>query len=108
MGADILKLPLTYNGNQYVLIFLDYLKKWVEAFSITDQKAETVACVLKRSSADMVLQNVCYQIEVPTFSRNSLPSHANQETKYLWVSSADRRASGHIPQMFDFDAVDAC
>ena len=46
IGVDILKLPLTYDGNQYVLVFLDYLTKWVEAFPIKDQKAETVARVL--------------------------------------------------------------
>ena len=46
VGVDILKLPLTYDGNQYVLVFLDYLTKWVEAFPIKDQKAETVARVL--------------------------------------------------------------
>jgi transposase InsO family protein len=44
--VDILKLPLTYDGNQYVLVFLDYLTKWVEAFPIKDQKAEMVARVL--------------------------------------------------------------
>ena len=46
VGVDILKVPLTYDGNQYVLVFLDYLTKWVEAFPIKDQKAETVARVL--------------------------------------------------------------
>ena len=46
VGVDILKLPLTCDGNQYVLVFLDYLTKWVEAFPIKDQKAETVARVL--------------------------------------------------------------
>ena len=46
MGVDILKLPLTYDGNQYVLVFVDYLTKWVEAFPLKDQKAETVARVM--------------------------------------------------------------
>ena len=46
VGVDILKLPLTYDGNQYVLVFLDYLMKWVEAFPIKDQKAETVARII--------------------------------------------------------------
>lgn len=42
VGVDILKLPLTYDGNQYVLVFLDYLTKWQRFF----QKAETVERLL--------------------------------------------------------------
>ena len=43
VAVDILKLPLTSNGNRYVAVFMDYLTKWPEAFAIPDQKAETIA-----------------------------------------------------------------
>ena len=43
VAVDILKLPLTSNGNHYVAVFMDYLTKWPEAFAIPDQKAETIA-----------------------------------------------------------------
>ena len=46
IGVDILKLPQTFDGNQYVVVFLDYLTKWVEAFPVADQRAETVARLL--------------------------------------------------------------
>ena len=46
VGVDILKLPQTFDGNKYVVVFLDYLTKWVEAFPIQDQRAETVAKLL--------------------------------------------------------------
>ena len=46
VGVDILKLPQTYDGNQYVVVFVDYLTKWVEAFPTADQKAETIAKLL--------------------------------------------------------------
>ena len=39
----MLQLPLTRNGNQYVVCFVDYLTKWVEAFAMPDQQAETLA-----------------------------------------------------------------
>lgn len=43
VGVDVLQLPLTHQGNKYVLCFVDYLTKWVEAFSMADQKADTIA-----------------------------------------------------------------
>ena len=43
VGVDVLQLPLTTSGNRYVVCFLDYLTKWVEAFAIPDQRAETIA-----------------------------------------------------------------
>lgn len=33
-------------GNRYVVVFLDYLTKWVEAFAVPDQCAETIARLL--------------------------------------------------------------
>lgn len=31
MGVNVLQLPLTESGNRYVVVFADYLTKWVEA-----------------------------------------------------------------------------
>ena len=46
VGVDILQLPLTTKGNRYVVVFMDYITKWPEAFAIPDQTAETIAKVL--------------------------------------------------------------
>ena len=40
---DILQLPLTASGNQYVAVFMYYLTKWPEVFAIPDQQADTIA-----------------------------------------------------------------
>ena len=43
IGVDVLQLPKALDGNFYVVVFADYLTKWVEAFPTSDQKAETIA-----------------------------------------------------------------
>lgn len=47
VGMDILgPLPMTITGNRYLLLFTDYLSKWVEGIAIPNQKAKTVARAL--------------------------------------------------------------
>ena len=46
VGVDALQLPLMEKGNRYVVVFMDYLTKWPEAFAVPDQKAETIARLL--------------------------------------------------------------
>jgi hypothetical protein len=44
IGMDFIgPLPQTKRGNQYILVFTEYLTKWVEAFPTVNCKAETVA-----------------------------------------------------------------
>lgn len=47
VALDILKLPQTSRGNQYVLLIEDYFSKWVEAFPLERTVAPSVAqCVV--------------------------------------------------------------
>ena len=46
VGVDVLKLPLTYDGNAYAVVFMDYFTKWPEVFAVPDQQATTIARLL--------------------------------------------------------------
>ena len=46
VGVDIIKFPTSYDGNQYAVVFVDYLSKWPEVFAVADQTAHTVATLL--------------------------------------------------------------
>ena len=43
---DVLSLPRTRKGNRYIVVFVDYLTKWYEAFATLDHEATTIAELL--------------------------------------------------------------
>ena len=38
-----MEMPQTCEGNRYVLVIVDYLTKWIEAFPMQDQSSEIIA-----------------------------------------------------------------
>ena len=42
VGVDILKLPTSFEGNQYAVVFLDYLTKWAEVRSDCTDSSKVV------------------------------------------------------------------
>ena len=46
VGIDVLQLPKSSRGNQYAVVFMDYLTKWPEVFAAMDQTALTIAKLL--------------------------------------------------------------
>ena len=46
IGVDIIHLPKSACRNQYAIMFVDYLTKWLEVFPTADESAVTVAHLL--------------------------------------------------------------
>ena len=66
VAVDGLQLPLNSSGNKYVVVFINYFTKWVEAYAIADQQTPTIARLLKILCADTEFHKNCFQIEVLT------------------------------------------
>ena len=48
IAADLTELPITAQGNRYVLVIMDYFTRYVNLFPLKDQRATTVAkCVFE-------------------------------------------------------------
>ena len=46
VAVDILKVPQSAQGNQYILVVQDYFSKWPFAQAMPDQKAERIVKIL--------------------------------------------------------------
>ena len=58
VGIDILEMPKTLRGNRYIVVFMEYLTKRVEAYAVEDRTSETIARLL--------IDNVVRRHGVPT------------------------------------------
>ena len=47
VAVDVLKVPLSTSGNQYLLVVQDYFSKWPFAKALSNQKAETIVQILR-------------------------------------------------------------
>jgi hypothetical protein len=46
LGMDLVgPFPVSYRGNRWILVIIDYLSSWIEAFALPDGSAESVARV---------------------------------------------------------------
>lgn len=43
---DVIQFPRSSSGNQYAVVFVDYLTKWPEVFPVPDQTVATIAKLL--------------------------------------------------------------
>ena len=46
IGVDVIQYPRSRLGNQYAVVFVDYLTKWPEVYAVPDQTAATIANLL--------------------------------------------------------------
>ena len=67
LQVDVLEVPISSEGNRYLLVIEDSFSKWLEAYPMKDQRAETITKLLTE-----------------TFSRLGIPEflHSDQGTNF--------------------------
>ena len=93
MGVDILQLPFTESGIRYLHVFVDYLTKWVEAFPIQDQSAETIARLLV---TEIFCRHGAPELLLSDRGANFLSNLFTEVCKLLNISKVN--TSGYHPQ----------
>lgn len=46
VGVDVIQFPMSFDGNRYAVVFMDYLTKWPVVFAVPDQTSLTIAHLL--------------------------------------------------------------
>ena len=41
VAVGVIEVPMSSEGNQYILVIQDYFSKWMEAFPLPDQQTKT-------------------------------------------------------------------
>ena len=99
IGVDVIQFPKTSRGNQYAVVFVDYLTKWPEVFAVPDQSAATIARLL--------VEEIVSRHGVPSevlsdqgraFLSGLITSAWVQESQYYRLSSADGRSRRALQQ----------
>ena len=98
MGVDVLQLPLTESGNQYAVVFLDYLTKWAEAFPVANLECSNncpTTCgrdfLPSWSTPGIALRSRCKFLIGD--SPGSLQVVEHEESEHLWLPPTNRWSS---------------
>ena len=100
VGVDVIQFPKSYDGNQYGVVFVDYLTKWPEVFPVPDQSSLTIAQLL----VDNVISRHGVPAELLSDRGMTFLSHLMEDiyklmgihSLYHSIPSPDRRIGGAV------------
>jgi len=59
-AVDVLQVPMSFNGNRYLLVVQDYFTKWADAFPMPDQTAKRITSELIGLCSRMGLPSIVH------------------------------------------------
>ena len=90
--VDVLEVPLSSDGNRYLLVIEDSFTKWVEASPMKNQKSETISDLL-----------------VQTFSRLGIPELLHSDQGSSGIPNLENRTTKHTTtQVTPFQLMYGC
>ena len=67
VAVDILSVPMSVNGNKYLLVVQHYFTKWADAIPLPNQKAVTITKALIKLFSTMGLPQILYSDQGQNF-----------------------------------------
>ena len=83
VGVDVVHFPNPYDGNQYAVVFMDYLAKWPEVFPTPDQTTLTIAKLL----VEQVISHHGVPVELLSDRGSAFLSHLMKDYVMSTISS---------------------
>ena len=60
VAVDILTVPVSTNGNRYLLVIQDYFTKWADAIPLPNQSASTITATLIKLFSQMRMPDIVH------------------------------------------------
>ena len=94
VGVDTVgPLPLTKNGNKYIIVIVDHYSHWPEAWPVPDERAETIIQTIYNG---FVTRHGAPNILLTDQGKNYLSKATMQ--LYAWLGIDKRRTTAYHPQ----------
>lgn len=72
VAVDVLEVPVSYNGNRYLLVIQDYFTKWAEAIPMRDQTAARITAELVKVFSVLGIPEVLHSDQGQNFESTIL------------------------------------
>ena len=72
VAVDILKVPISTNGNKYLLVIQDYFTKWATAIPLPIQSAATITSALINLFSQMGMPDAAHSDQGQNFESTIL------------------------------------
>ena len=93
VGVNAILFPRSRDGNQYAVVFVDYLTKWPEVFAAPDQSAATIAKLL----VDEIISQHGVPAEILSDRERAFLSGLMKEVRLL-LGFHKANTSAYLPQ----------